>query len=139
MLFEREVSRVVKHDLSGQVILTVGLPSSGQEKRIVPAPTDLFHEALRHERKKGLYLAQSSSWLQGERLALALLAREIAHSLTEANLEHLHRCAITTSCVLYFYDTTKNHRRQWCSVPTCGHRHKVAAIRKRKSQARKSR
>ena len=30
-------------------------------------------------------------------------------------------------CVLFFYDTTKNHARRWCSMAACGNRAKVAA------------
>ena len=35
------------------------------------------------------------------------------------------------ACILYFYDTTKNHARQWCSMGLCGNRMKVAAHYKR--------
>jgi len=38
--------------------------------------------------------------------------------------------------VLYFYDTTKNHRRQWCSTAACGNRHKVADFRKRQVKSK---
>jgi predicted RNA-binding Zn ribbon-like protein len=38
--------------------------------------------------------------------------------------------------VLYFYDTTKNHRRQWCSAASCGNRHKVSQFRKRQGEAK---
>jgi predicted RNA-binding Zn ribbon-like protein len=31
------------------------------------------------------------------------------------------------ACVLFFYDTTKNHSRRWCSMSACGNRMKVAA------------
>jgi predicted RNA-binding Zn ribbon-like protein len=96
---------------------------------------DTFHEKLRREAKKGFYLFRSSSRLYGIRLALAILGRQIAVFLVEANLSYLHRCANTTSCVLFFYDTTKNHRRQWCSVAGCGNRHKVAQFRKRQMKA----
>jgi predicted RNA-binding Zn ribbon-like protein len=92
---------------------------------------DTFHEELHQKAEEGFYLVRSISQLHGEKLALAILARQIALFLVEANLSYLHRCANTTSCVLYFYDTTKNHRRQWCSVATCGNRHKVAQFRKR--------
>jgi predicted RNA-binding Zn ribbon-like protein len=92
---------------------------------------DIFHNELRPGKETGYRLVCSSSQLQGERLALALLGRQIAHFLAEANLSYLHRCANTSSCSLYFYDTTKNHRRQWCSVASCGNRHKVAEFRKR--------
>jgi predicted RNA-binding Zn ribbon-like protein len=92
---------------------------------------DVFHEKLRCEEGPRYRLVRSDSHLQGQKLALALLGRQIAVFLAEANLSYLHRCANTTSCVLYFYDTTKNHRRQWCSVASCGNRHKVAQFRKR--------
>jgi len=97
--------------------------------------TDTFHETLHRDGKKGFRLVRSSSQLHGERLALAVFAREIALFLAAANLSYLHRCANTRSCVLYFYDTTKNHRRQWCSVAACGNRHKVAAFRRRRATA----
>src|ERR1700736_4994761 len=55
--------------------------------------------------------------------------------LANANLNYLHRCANTKTCTLYFYDTTKNHRRRWCSVAACGNRHKVAAFRSRQKKS----
>jgi predicted RNA-binding Zn ribbon-like protein len=33
---------------------------------------------------------------------------------------------------LYFYDTTKNHTRRWCSMTGCGNRAKAAAFYERK-------
>ncbi len=98
---------------------------------------DVFHETLHRSGKTGFHLGRSASHLSGEKLALAILARQIAHFLAEANFGYLHRCANTTSCVLYFYDTTKNHRRQWCSPGVCGNRHKVAEFRKRQVKSKK--
>jgi predicted RNA-binding Zn ribbon-like protein len=86
------------------------------------------------EGKNGFRLVRSISQLHWKKLALAILGRQIAVFLAEANLSYLHRCANTTSCRLYFYDTTKNHRRQWCSVATCGNRHKVAQFRQRRAK-----
>jgi predicted RNA-binding Zn ribbon-like protein len=97
---------------------------------------NLSHEILHSGGKASFHLECSASQLSGEKLALALVARQIAHFLAEANLAYLHRCANTSSCVLYFYDTTKNHRRQWCSVATCGNRHKVAQFRKRNARSK---
>lgn len=97
---------------------------------------DVFHETLHRTRKTGFHLDRSASQLSGEKLALAILCRQIAHFLAEANFGYLHRCANTTSCVLYFYDTTKNHRRLWCSTAGCGNRHKVAEFRKRQASSR---
>lgn len=97
---------------------------------------DHFYETIQRDGKKGFRFVRSATRLGGEKLALAILAREIAHFLVNANLKYLHRCANTITCTLYFYDTTKNHRRQWCSAAVCGNRHKVAAFRERKSQER---
>jgi len=97
---------------------------------------DTFHETLHRDGKKDFSLVRSVSQLDGEKLAFAILARQIALFLVEANLSYLHRCANTTSCALYFYDTTKNHRRQWCSVASCGNRHKVAQFRKRQGKVK---
>ncbi len=61
---------------------------------------------------------------------LALIANEIAQFLAAADLQYLRHCA-GPDCVIYFYDTTKSHRRQWCSMAICGNRHKVAKFRAR--------
>jgi predicted RNA-binding Zn ribbon-like protein len=97
---------------------------------------DVFHETLHRAGKTGFHLDRSAPQLTGEKLALALIARQIARFLAGANFSYLHRCANTTSCVLYFYDTTKNHRRQWCSTAGCGNRHKVAEFRKRQVKSK---
>jgi predicted RNA-binding Zn ribbon-like protein len=98
---------------------------------------DLYHETLLQKGKNGFNLDRSASELSGEKLAFALVAHQIAQFLAEANAAYVHRCANTTSCVLYFYDMTKNHRRQWCSADTCGNRNKVAEFRKRRALVRR--
>jgi predicted RNA-binding Zn ribbon-like protein len=95
---------------------------------------DSFHELLHVSGKNGFHVIRSPSKLTGGKLALALIARQIIQFLAEAQLEYVRRCANRDSCVLYFYDTTKNHRRQWCSTTTCGNRHKVAAFRARRAK-----
>ena len=63
--------------------------------------------------------------------ALAWLATDIL-----PNAPHVRRCANEESCTLIFVDTTKNHRRAWCSTKTCGNRAKVAAYRDRQRLAK---
>jgi predicted RNA-binding Zn ribbon-like protein len=99
---------------------------------------DSFHEVLNRTGKKRFHLVRSASQLQGGKLALSILAEQIALFLAKANLSYLRRCANTESCVLYFYDATKNHRRQWCSVATCGNRHRVAKFRRRQREVREA-
>jgi predicted RNA-binding Zn ribbon-like protein len=99
---------------------------------------DSFHQVLHRVGKKQFHLVGSRSELQGGVLVLAILARQIALFLAEANMSYLRRCANTSSCVAYFYDATKNHRRQWCSVAACGNRHRVAEFRRRQREAREA-
>ena len=99
---------------------------------------DAFHETLKPVGVRNYRIERSTSSLRGEDLALATLAREIALFLTDSNLSCLRRCA-NSECVLYFYDTTKNHRRLWCSTAICGNRHKVAAFRERQARKKKTR
>lgn len=61
---------------------------------------------------------------------LAPLAEAAAELLTAADFELVKRCENET-CVLWFLDKTRSHRRRWCSMELCGNRHKVAAYRTR--------
>ena len=61
---------------------------------------------------------------------LAPLAESAAELLCDANPALIRKCA-DESCDLLFYDSTKNHRRRWCSMSACGNRAKVAAHRAR--------
>jgi predicted RNA-binding Zn ribbon-like protein len=61
---------------------------------------------------------------------LAPLAESAADLLCNTNPALLRKCA-DESCDLLFYDSTKNHRRRWCSMSACGNRAKVAAHRAR--------
>jgi predicted RNA-binding Zn ribbon-like protein len=62
------------------------------------------------------------------------VAESAADFLCYGNFEFLRKCE-NAGCVLYFYDTTKNHRRRWCSMKACGNQAKAAAFYKRKKQA----
>jgi predicted RNA-binding Zn ribbon-like protein len=98
---------------------------------------DTFSDTLGVEGKISFHLHRSRSLLVGRQLALAILARSMAEFLITAEFKYLRRCANTDSCVLVFHDTTKNHRRQWCSNSMCGNRHKVAEFRRRQRTGRR--
>jgi predicted RNA-binding Zn ribbon-like protein len=67
---------------------------------------------------------------------LALLAEAASDLLCRADFTLIKKCG-NAACILYFYDTTKNHTRNWCSMQICGNRMKVAAHyrRERNKQA----
>jgi predicted RNA-binding Zn ribbon-like protein len=62
---------------------------------------------------------------------LAPVAEAAADLLTTGNFDLVKRCEDLT-CVLWFSDQTKSHRRRWCSMEICGNRYKVAAYRARR-------
>ena len=57
--------------------------------------------------------------------------------LCNRDWSRLKRCA-NPACGLYFYDSTRNRRRRWCSMRTCGNRMKVAAFHRRQRAAQPS-
>lgn len=65
---------------------------------------------------------------------LAPLAESAADLVCNTNPALIRKCA-DESCDLLFYDSTKNHRRRWCSMSACGNRAKVAAHRARQRVA----
>lgn len=67
------------------------------------------------------------------RALLAPIAISAADLLAAGDLSYVRKCE-NPACILYFYDTSKNHQRRWCSMSICGNRSKVAAHSRRKRQ-----
>jgi len=65
---------------------------------------------------------------------LAAIARSAAEILIEGASARLAECA-NPSCGLLFCDTSRTHRRRWCSMAVCGNRHKVASFAGRAPRA----
>jgi predicted RNA-binding Zn ribbon-like protein len=64
---------------------------------------------------------------------LAPVAEAVADLLANGDFDLIRPCESNT-CVLWFYDRTKGHRRRWCTSTGCGNRAKVAAFRARARQ-----
>jgi predicted RNA-binding Zn ribbon-like protein len=71
--------------------------------------------------------------LDDELSVLFPIARSAADWLVAADWALLKKCA-NPSCILWFYDTSKNHSRRWCSMEGCGNRHKVTAHYRKKKK-----
>jgi len=67
---------------------------------------------------------------EGLEWLLAAIARSAAELLVEGSEAPIRRCA-NPACRLFFYDDSRTHRRRWCSMATCGNRHKVASFLRR--------
>jgi predicted RNA-binding Zn ribbon-like protein len=74
---------------------------------------------------------------EGLEWLLAAIARSAAEIIAEGPSAPLHVCA-NPACRLFFYDTSRTHRRRWCSMSRCGNRHKVAAFSHRHSSAHRT-
>jgi predicted RNA-binding Zn ribbon-like protein len=66
----------------------------------------------------------SLAWL------LAAIARSGAEIVAAEADSRLRLCA-NPGCGLFFCDTSRTRKRRWCSMATCGNRHKVAAFAER--------
>jgi len=66
--------------------------------------------------------------------ALGPVAQAVAQLLVDGDFALVKQCE-HPDCILWFYDRTKAHKRRWCSMASCGNRHKAAQFRKRSSRA----
>ncbi len=64
---------------------------------------------------------------------LSPVAKSAADLLVNANSSLIKECG-NPDCPLYYYDTSKNQTRRWCSMKLCGNRMKAANHYKRKKQ-----
>lgn len=72
---------------------------------------------------------RSRSVASGPSALLGVVADSAAELLTLLDPTRVGRCD-GAGCVLYFYDTSKNRTRRWCSMERCGNRAKVATYRR---------
>jgi predicted RNA-binding Zn ribbon-like protein len=75
---------------------------------------------------------------ESARHVLVPIAESAAWLLEHGDMSLLRRCE-NPDCILFFYDTTKNKRRRWCSMDACGSRAKAAAYYRRSQQSERRR
>ena len=61
---------------------------------------------------------------------LTPIAKSAAELLRDSDPLRIRKCG-NPVCGLYYYDTSKNHTRRWCSMAVCGNRMKAAAFYQR--------
>src|SRR5262245_13868246 len=85
---------------------------------------------LRLERHNGGFRTRFISRPTQPIALLGHVAEAAADLLANRDLHLIRRCG-NPDCVLYFYDATRNHKRQWCAMSSCGNLMKVRAFRRR--------
>jgi predicted RNA-binding Zn ribbon-like protein len=58
------------------------------------------------------------------------IALDALDSISDPSVSQLRRCANTSSCGWLFLDTSKNQRRRWCAMETCGTAAKMKRYRR---------
>lgn len=71
---------------------------------------------------------------EGLEWLLAAIARSAAEIIVEGSEARLRMCA-NPRCGLFFCDTSRTHRRRWCSMAVCGNRHKVKSFAHRRASS----
>ena len=77
-------------------------------------------------RRKGGFERRFHSEAASVHNLLVPLAEAASDLLCRVDFALIKKCG-NHACILHFYDTTKNHTRNWCSMQMCGNRMKVAA------------
>jgi predicted RNA-binding Zn ribbon-like protein len=109
-----------------------GGPGEALIKRVNELLRDQPH-VLSLRRAGEVWRLEPKRGASGARILFARIAEDFARFLTSADLRFLRRCA-DEQCSLYFYDTSKNHKRRWCSMDYCGNRAKAAGHRAREAR-----
>ena len=135
LLTETKAFRAVLREMAEQIVAHRQVPRSAIEiiNRLLSQRPG-YPQLLR---MNGLFERHFHSTTQGSAQLLALLAEAASDLLCTKDFTLMKKCR-NQFCILYFYDTTKNHARQWCSMSLCGNRMKVAAhYRRQKKDATK--
>ena len=85
---------------------------------------------MRLERSAGGFRMRFASKPTHPISLLGNVAEAAADLMCSRDLRLVRRCG-NPDCALFFYDATRNHRRQWCAMRTCGNLMKVRAFRRR--------
>jgi predicted RNA-binding Zn ribbon-like protein len=134
-LFEQGIMfRNTLREMAERIVARKSIPDSAvasinQILSRCPGYPQLVHAKGRFERQFQSQAARKDG-------LLAPLAEAAIDLLCSGGLSLVKKCG-NAACILYFYDTTKNHTRNWCSMQLCGNRTKVAAHYQRKRNNQK--
>lgn len=122
-LWLRKLIRKILTDISLQKPLRTSLLNKGDAFIAKMHIRDRFAWDVR---SKTLTIGKSSKGSLGIFLPIV-----VALGRLNARKNPIRSCANPT-CPLFFEDTSKNKRRRWCSMSSCGNRAKVASFYKRR-------
>jgi predicted RNA-binding Zn ribbon-like protein len=139
----RDAARVLTQARALRADLRAMAERLSQGKTILSATADAINAVLAVRRTslrlalhRGVYRQQREMELDHPLQLLVPIAEAAAELVAHGDHSLVKKCG-NPACILYFYDTTKNHRRLWCSMAVCGNRMKAAAHYRRTRQRKK--
>jgi predicted RNA-binding Zn ribbon-like protein len=107
------------------------LAAAHLEQNVPKASLDGIASEVRRAHAARALVATSASgtikhgWLSPSALEIPLHACALAVEALLVNIDHslIRKCS-ASDCDVFFIDTSKAHRRQWCSMQNCGNREK---------------
>jgi len=116
-----------------------GVLAALHKRRPVPQRAlDAIASAVRAAHAACVLVASSSAGLATYRwsrprpaeIPLHACALAVETLLTDVDRRRIRKCE-ASDCGVYFVDTSKGHRRRWCSMKNCGNREKLRRWRSR--------
>jgi predicted RNA-binding Zn ribbon-like protein len=127
-----EGRRALEHARDFRATLHDMVERIGAGTTVPQAAIEAINGWLRHRvgypqlaRRSGKFERAFQPESQESNQLLGLIAESASDLLCMNELALIKKCQ-NRECVLFFYDTTKNHTRCWCSMRICGNRMKVA-------------
>jgi predicted RNA-binding Zn ribbon-like protein len=124
LLFRLRMAEIARKLAARKQVSKSGLDAINEELGSLAARAKLT-------RRRSGFVERLETDFTEPRQLIVPLAQSAADLLCHGDLSLVKRCA-NLPCSLYFYDTSKNHTRRWCSMERCGSRMKMAAYYQRK-------
>jgi predicted RNA-binding Zn ribbon-like protein len=122
-----EAARILRESLYGLVLATLG------RAPVRSADVAIINEWAARETHVPALALQSGTLQRNDpaptaSAVLAAVARDAIDLLTGPDVALIRDCEDPT-CTLLFVDTSRSHRRRWCSMNICGARAKMRTLR----------
>jgi predicted RNA-binding Zn ribbon-like protein len=135
--------RVFERALAFRAVLREMVKQIVAGKPVSPATVEEINKLLRYRvryselisRQEGFTTRSHAKFDEAVHL-LTPMAEAASDLLCHADFSLIKKCE-NPECILYFYDTSKNHVRRWCSMSLCGNRMKAAAHYRRRRPSSK--
>ncbi len=129
LLFRLRMTEIAEKLATRKQVSKSGLDAINEQLQSLAARAKLT-------RGKSGFVERLETDLTEPRQLIVSVAQSTADLLCHGDLSLVKRCA-NPSCSLYFYDTSKNHTRRWCSMERCGSCMKMAAYYRRQKLTRR--